>query len=217
MFKVLLHYTDFFDFDLFSIVDELVSSLYVSKKDFHELVNTFSQISLLILMLPLDQKMAIDTIKSVVKSKLKPKYLLCVSREFDSEISDLCFNNNYYYFSLKSDLSEFKQLITSILLKLNTTILNFADLSLDLVKRRCVRDSKVIPISNLEFYLLKYLLINQLRPVSKSELLEVVWGIKNPVSTRTLDVHISRLRKKIDSPFDKKYIKTVHSYGYIIS
>ena len=102
----------------------------------------------------------------------------------------------------------------------NTTcshILHHKNLILNTQTRKCQRGESTFILTNQEFYLLKYLLENRERPLSKAELLDAVWGYKSTITTRSLDVYISRLRLKIDDKFDTKYIKTIHCYGYVMS
>ncbi len=78
-----------------------------------------------------------------------------------------------------------------------------------------VRDGKRIELTILENRILLYFLQNLNRVISREELMEVVWGYTSNVNTRTLDMHIVRLRKKIEENPDKpKYLVTVRGMGY---
>lgn len=78
------------------------------------------------------------------------------------------------------------------------------------------KDSSVVPLSNIEFKLLAYLILNKVRVVPIEELLEKVWKYDEAVSTRTLYVHIAWLRKKVvDQKNNSLFsIRTVRSIGY---
>lgn len=78
-----------------------------------------------------------------------------------------------------------------------------------------VRDGKKIELTILENRILLYFLQNVGRVISRDELMQVVWGYSSNVNTRTLDMHIVRLRKKIELNVDKPaYLQTVRGMGY---
>lgn len=78
-----------------------------------------------------------------------------------------------------------------------------------------IRDGARIELTILENRILLYFLQNLDRVISREELMEVVWGYKSNVNTRTLDMHIVRLRKKIEENPDKpRYLVTVRGMGY---
>src|SRR5690554_417172 len=78
-----------------------------------------------------------------------------------------------------------------------------------------VREGKKIELTILENRILLYFLQNKGRVISRDELMQVVWGYSSNVNTRTLDMHIVRLRKKIELNPDKPhYLQTVRGMGY---
>ncbi|WP_262249825.1 response regulator transcription factor [Parapedobacter soli] len=78
-----------------------------------------------------------------------------------------------------------------------------------------VRDGKKIELTILENRILLYFLQNIGRVISRDELMQVVWGYSSNVNTRTLDMHIVRLRKKIEPNADKpSFLQTVRGMGY---
>lgn len=95
------------------------------------------------------------------------------------------------------------------------TKLSAGDLEVDLLTRKVTRADNVIDLQTREFRLLEYLLQHKGQIVTRTMLLEAVWDYHFDPQTNVIDVHISRLRKKID---DKKaeLIKTVRGAGYII-
>jgi len=97
-----------------------------------------------------------------------------------------------------------------------TTQLSVGDLVLDLMSRKVTRGGKVIELQTREFNLLEYLLRHQNQIVTRTMLLESVWDYHFDPQTNVIDVHISRLRSKIDKGFDKTIIQTVRGSGYII-
>lgn len=95
------------------------------------------------------------------------------------------------------------------------TTLHTADLELDLLARKVSRGQKVIELQSREFNLLEYMLRHKGQIVTRTMLLEAVWDYHFDPQTNVIDVHISRLRKKIDDQ-GGKIIKTVRGAGYII-
>ena len=96
------------------------------------------------------------------------------------------------------------------------THLKAKDLDMDLLARKVTRDKKTIDLQSQEFRLLEYLLRSKGRVVTRTMLLENVWDYHFDPQTNVIDVHISRLRAKIDKGFEVSLIKTVRGAGYII-
>ncbi len=90
------------------------------------------------------------------------------------------------------------------------------DLELDLLKRRVVRDGEEILLQPREFKLLEFLMRNAGQIVTRTMLLENVWDYHFDPQTNVIDVHISRLRSKIDKDFDKQLLQTVRGAGYCL-
>jgi two-component system OmpR family response regulator len=91
------------------------------------------------------------------------------------------------------------------------------DLTLDLLGRKVTRGDQTIDLQSREFRLLDYMIKNQGKVVTRTMLLENVWDYHFDPQTNVIDVHISRLRSKIDKGFKKQLIKTVRGAGYMIS
>ena len=94
--------------------------------------------------------------------------------------------------------------------------LRFGDIELDLVQRRVVRAQTEVNLTAKEFSLLEYFMRNPGRPITRIEISEHVWDVNFDTNTNIIDVYINMLRKKIDSPFDKKMIHTMVGFGYIL-
>lgn len=90
------------------------------------------------------------------------------------------------------------------------------DLELDPNTRSVTRDLKSIRLRKKEFDLLEFLMCNKGRVVSKSQILEQVWDYHFDAESKTVDVHISSLRAKIDKGFKPKLIKTIYGSGYTL-
>jgi DNA-binding response OmpR family regulator len=91
----------------------------------------------------------------------------------------------------------------------------FSDVSVDFGRQRVTRGSERVELSNKEFQLLRHLIQNQGRIVSRDELLNRVWGYRALPYTRTVDFHVSQLRKKLEEdPQRPVYFLTVRGAGY---
>jgi two-component system OmpR family response regulator len=91
-----------------------------------------------------------------------------------------------------------------------------ADLVLDRLTRKVTRGGQPIQLQPREFRLLEYLMKNAGQIVTRTMLLEQVWDYHFDPQTNVIDVHISRLRAKIDKGFDKPLVHTVRGAGYMI-
>ena len=89
------------------------------------------------------------------------------------------------------------------------TVLEVADLRMDLLARKVSRQSKDIELQAREFRLLEYLMKHQGQVVTRTMLMENVWDYHFDPQTNVIDVHISRLRSKIDKDFETPLIKTI--------
>jgi two-component system OmpR family response regulator len=98
-----------------------------------------------------------------------------------------------------------------------TTSLDCADLHMDLLTRRVERGGDRIDLQPREFRLLELLLRNQGQVVTRTMMLEEVWDYHFDPGTNVIDVHISRLRKKIDEGFNLPLLHTVRGVGYMLS
>ena len=99
----------------------------------------------------------------------------------------------------------------------NETTLSLADLEVDLLKREVRRSGRAIDLQPREFQLLEFLLRHQGQVVTRTMLLEGVWNYHFDPQTNVIDVHISRLRGKIDKGFDRPLLHTVRGAGYRLS
>jgi len=98
-----------------------------------------------------------------------------------------------------------------------TTSLTCADLSMDLLTRRVERAGERVDLQPREFRLLELLLRNQGQVVTRTMMLEEVWDYHFDPGTNVIDVHISRLRKKIDENAEIPLLHTVRGVGYMLS
>jgi two-component system OmpR family response regulator len=97
------------------------------------------------------------------------------------------------------------------------TILEIADLRLDRTTREITRSGKALDLLPREYQILEYLMLNPGQLVTRTMLLEQIWGFQFDPKTSLVQTHVSRLRSKIDKPFDVELIKTLRGSGYLIS
>jgi two-component system copper resistance phosphate regulon response regulator CusR len=92
-----------------------------------------------------------------------------------------------------------------------------ADLEIDPLAGSVRRSGKALDLTRIEFALLRALAERAGEPVSRAALLQQVWGISFDPGTNMVDVHIRRLRRKVDAPFEQPLIQTVRGSGYALS
>ena len=97
------------------------------------------------------------------------------------------------------------------------TVLRVHDLEMDLLGRKVRRSNRGIDLQPREFRLLEYLMRHSGQVVTRTMLLENVWEYHFDPQTNVIDVHISRLRSKIDKDFDVPLLQTVRGAGYCLS
>ena len=98
-----------------------------------------------------------------------------------------------------------------------TTTLQVGDLTVDLLSREVRRANQLISLQPREYRLLLYLVQHANQVVTRTMMLETVWDYHFDPQTNVIDVHISRLRSKIDRDFDSPLLHTVRGAGYVIS
>jgi two-component system OmpR family response regulator len=96
------------------------------------------------------------------------------------------------------------------------TKLQVGDLEMDLLARRVKRAGRVIELQPREFRLLEYLMRHSGQVVTRTMLLEKVWDYHFDPQTNVIDVHMSRIRSKIDKGFDPPLLHTVRGAGYVL-
>lgn len=95
-------------------------------------------------------------------------------------------------------------------------LLAIADLEVDLARHRAARGGKVLDLTPKEFLLLSLLLRRSGDALSRTLIAEEVWDINFESDSNVVDVHMRRLRAKVDEPFERKLIHTVRGVGYVL-
>jgi two-component system copper resistance phosphate regulon response regulator CusR len=95
-------------------------------------------------------------------------------------------------------------------------LIEVADLQIDVPRHRVTRGGKRIELSPKEFSLLSLFARRTGEVLSRTLIAEQVWDVNFDSDTNVVDVHVGRLRAKIDSPFERKLLHTVRGVGYVL-
>src|SRR6476660_4522348 len=170
------------------------------------------------LMLPgRDGLSVIDELRRQGRST--PVLILSARRSVDDRVRGLQAGGDDYLtkpFAFAELLARVQALVRRATRTPEPTTLSIDDVSLDLLSRRVTREGKVLDLRPREFALLEYLMRNPGRVVSKTMILSHVWEYSFDPQTNIVDVLVSRLRDRIDRPFEKKLLQTVRGVGYVI-
>ena len=148
-----------------------------------------------------------------------PVLILSARRSVDDRVKGLQAGGDDYLtkpFAFAELLARVQALVRRATRTPEPTTLTVDDLVLDLLSRRVTRGGKPVDLRPREFALLEYLMRNAGRVVSKTMILSHVWEYTFDPQTNIVDVLVSRLREKIDRPFEKKLLHTVRGVGYVL-
>jgi DNA-binding response OmpR family regulator len=148
-----------------------------------------------------------------------PVLILSARRSVDDRVRGLQSGGDDYLtkpFAFAELLARVQALVRRATRALEPTSLTVDDLVLDLLSRRVTRAEAALDLRPREFALLEYLMRNVGRVVSKTMILSHVWDYSFDPQTNVVDVLVSRLREKIDRPFEKKFLHTVRGVGYVL-
>lgn len=97
-------------------------------------------------------------------------------------------------------------------------VFEFGDVCVNLYSRSVSRSGQPVELSRREFQMLSHLIRNRERVVLREELLRAVWGYRTLPYTRTVDVHMWQLRRKLEAnPQEPRFLRTVHGTGYLLT
>ena len=153
------------------------------------------------------------------EENLTPVLILSARNSVDDRIKGLKAGGDDYLvkpFSFAELLARLQALVRRATAVAEPTTLVVHDLSLDLQRRSATRAGRNIELQPREFALLEYLVRNRDRIVSKTMIMDQVWGYDFDPSTNVVESRISRLRDKVDRGFDCALIKTIRGAGYVI-
>jgi two-component system, OmpR family, response regulator len=148
-----------------------------------------------------------------------PVLILSARRSVDDRVRGLQTGGDDYLtkpFAFAELLARVQALVRRATRAPEPTTISVEDIELDLLSRRVSRNRMPIDLRPREFTLLEYLMRNAGKVVSKTMILSHVWEYNFDPQTNIVDVLVSRLREKIDRPFEKKLLHTVRGVGYAL-
>jgi two-component system copper resistance phosphate regulon response regulator CusR len=149
-----------------------------------------------------------------------PVLILSARRSVDDRVRGLEQGGDDYLtkpFALAELLARLRNLLKrSMSATSETTRLRVLDLELDLLRREAARGGDILTLTSQEFVLLEYLCRNAGRVVTRSMILDQVWGMRIQPDTNVVDVHIYRLRGKVDTEGHRPLIRTLRGVGYVL-
>ena len=169
-------------------------------------------------MLPkLDGLELIETLRR--EKNVTPVLILSAKQSVDDRIKGLQTGGDDYMvkpFSFSELLARIQALIRRNRNHIEETVLEYQNLSMDLLRRTVRRDGKKIELPSKEYALLEYMMRNPEMVISKTSILERVYDYSFDPQTNVVDVLVCRLRNKIDREFDEKLIHTIRGMGYVL-
>ncbi len=146
-----------------------------------------------------------------------PVLILSALGEVDDRVEGLTAGGDDYLvkpYAFSELLARLQALARRVQPDMQPTLLRVADLELDCLKRKVTRAGQKISLQPREFRLLEFLMLHENQVVTRTMLLENVWDYHFDPQTNVIDVHISRLRAKIDKGFSPPVLHTVRGAGY---
>jgi two-component system OmpR family response regulator len=175
-------------------------------------------VAIIDLMLP--KRDGLSLIEQLRKQgRATPVLILSAQRSVDDRVRGLQAGGDDYLtkpFAFAELLARVQALVRRATRPLEPTSLTVGDLSLDLLSRKVARGEVAIELRPREFALLEYLMRNAGKVVSKTMILSHVWEYNFDPQTNIVDVLVSRLRDKIDRPFETPLLQTVRGVGYVL-
>ena len=170
------------------------------------------------IMLP--QQDGLTIIEELRRKKINtPVILLSAKRSVDDRIRGLQTGSDDYLtkpFAFSELLARVRALIRRASGAPEPTRLQVGELSLDLLKREARRGEAKLELQPREFALLEYLMRHAGEAVSKTMLLEHIWGYEFDPQTNVVDVLVCRLRKKLEAESGEELIHTIRGVGYVL-
>lgn len=177
--------------------------------------------NLIILDIMLPQKNGLDVCRDLrQRNILTPIIMLTAKGEITDRVVGLKLGADDYLtkpFDMLELLARVEALIrrSNILVSNSIDTYEFGLIQVDMRKSKVERQNKIVELSAKEFALLRYFIEHRELIISRNELLDAVWSYDSMVSTRTVDVHISLLRQKLEvNPHHPQHILTVYGLGY---
>jgi two-component system phosphate regulon response regulator PhoB len=178
------------------------------------------EIDLILLDWMLPHSSGLEVCRQVKQNKATkriPVIMLTARGEEDDKIRGLDIGADDYVvkpYSIKELMARVRVNLRSNTNQVGSDFLIYKELSMDLGKHKVTVADQVITLGSLEFKLLRVFMKSPERVWSRDQLLDRVWGDNLNVDTRTVDVHIGRLRKALNKVSDVAFVRTVRGFGY---
>ena len=196
----------------------VVDTAFDGEKGLHSALTQTYDLIILDILLP--QMNGYEVLKSIRKKKvMTPVIFLTAKDEKEDIVQGLELGADDYLvkpFSFAELLARIRSVLRRDQKDAELSNLTIADLNLDLISRTARRNEKDIELSGKEFLLLEYLMRNSGQILTRTMILENVWGYNFDTSSNIIDVHINHLRLKLDKDFHPKLIHTIKGVGYVL-
>ncbi|RLC58354.1 MAG: DNA-binding response regulator [Chloroflexi bacterium] len=174
----------------------------------------------IVLDIMLPEKDGIEVCKSLRRKKIDTPVLLLTALDgVDDRVRGLDAGADDYLpkpFAFQELLARLRALSRRRVQTSDALEMKVDDLSLDVRRRRAQRAGTPIELSPKEFSLLEFLMRNQGRVVTRTQILDHLWGYDFATDSNLVDVYVAYLRRKIDKGHDHKLIRTVRGVGYAL-
>ena len=162
----------------------------------------------------------LSLIEKIRREKVNvPVIILSAKRSVDERVRGLQTGGDDYLtkpFAFSELLARVQALIRRGSNIVEPTTITVGDISIDLLTRKVVRSGKIIELQSREFALLEYLMRNAGRIISKTMVIDHLWGYDFEPQANVVDVLLCRLRNKVDRDFEKAMIHTIRGAGYVL-
>lgn len=196
----------------------VVDAAFDGEEGFHLALSQTYDLIILDILLP--EMNGYEVLKNIrEKEVLTPVICLTAKDEKEDIVQGLELGADDYLvkpFSFTELLARIKAVLRRGKKDAEQSKLNVGDLTLDLMNRTAYRNGTEIELSSREFLLLEYLMRNAEQILTRTMILENVWGYNFDPSSNIIDVHVNHLRVKIDKDFPKKLIHTIKGSGYVL-
>lgn len=180
----------------------------------------FAEYDAIILDIMMPKKDGFAVIREIRQRKINTPVIFLTARDsIEDRVSGLDLGANDYLvkpFSFDELLARLRAM-TRVKYGMAENVLTLDGLTVGCLTHEVKRDGIIISLSAKEYTMLEYMLRNAGIVLSREKLENHVWNYDYDGGTNLVDVYVSYLRKKIDGGFDKKLIKTVRGFGYVIS
>jgi len=179
-----------------------------------------SQYDIAIIDIMLPKLDGLSLIEEVRKNQITtPMLILSAKRTVDERVRGLQAGGDDYLvkpFAFSELLARLQALLRRTRDNTQPTTLRVGDLTMDLIARKVVRNEQAIDLQTREFALLEYLMRNAGSVISRTMIMEYVWGYNYFPETNVIEVGMCRLRDKVDKGFSKSLIHTIRGVGYVM-